>query len=91
MELVVLFASIPSGWFRDKLLSYADLFNPKTFKNIRAKRRLSQESRKVSDSEIVELFTGMIEHQETSNPIVNFLINPTLSLIWFATKFLIRW
>ena len=91
MELAILFASIPSGWFRDKILSYVDLLNPKTIRNIRAKRRLSQESRKVSDREIVELFTGKIEHQETSNAIVNFLVNPTMSLIWFATKFLIRW
>ena len=91
MELAIYIASIRSGWIREKFLSCVDLFRPATIKNIRAKRRLSQESRKVSDRQIVELFTGKIEHQETSNPIVNFLINPTMSLIWFATKFLIRW
>ncbi len=91
MEIAILFASIPSGWFRDKLLSYVDLLSPKTIKNIRVKRRLSQESRRVSDRTIMDLFTGKVEHQETSNPVVDFLVNPVMSLIWYATYFLIRW
>ncbi|MFH1315125.1 MAG: glycosyltransferase family 2 protein [Candidatus Uhrbacteria bacterium] len=90
-ELAIYIASIRSGWIREKFLSCVDLLRPATLKNIVAKRRVSQEFRKVSDREIVRLFTAKIEHQETSGPILKYLINPAMSLVWYVIRFLIRW
>jgi len=91
VELAIYIASIRSGWIREKFLSCLDLLRPATLKNIAAKRRVSQELRKVSDKEIVRLFTAKIEHQETSGPILKYLINPAMSLVWYLIRFLIRW
>ncbi|MFH1142678.1 MAG: glycosyltransferase family 2 protein [Candidatus Uhrbacteria bacterium] len=90
-ELAIYTASIRSGWIKEKFLSCVDLLRPATLKNIVAKRRVSQEFRKVSDREIVRLFTAKIEHQETSGPILKYLINPAMSLVWYVIRLLIRW
>ena len=90
-ELAIYIASIKSGWIKEKFLSCVDLLRPATLKNIAAKRRVSQEFRKVSDQEIVRLFTGKIEHQETSGSLLKYLINPAMSLVWYVIRFLIRW
>jgi len=90
-ELAICIASIRSGWIKEKFLSCVDLLRPSTIKNIAAKRRVSQEFRKVSDREIVRLFTGKIEHQETTNSMVKFVVNPVLNLYWKLVRQLIKW
>ncbi len=82
MDLIVWVGSIKSGFIKQKFLSCVDFWRPKTLRNIAAKRRISQGARKVSDCEIMSLYTAKIEHQETNNPIVNYIINPFFTLYW---------
>lgn len=86
LELALILFAIKGGFIKEKLFSYAELLKPKTWGYIKKKRKESQIIRKVSDRQIVKLFTAKIEHQETSNIIVEKIANPSLSLIWWVLK-----
>jgi hypothetical protein len=89
-ELGLLVFAFKGGWIREKLLVYVNLLSPRTWAHIARKRRESRLLRRMSDREIVRLWTGKIEHQETSSPIVDRVINPVLAGLWFFLKRLIR-
>ncbi len=89
LELALLAFAAKGGWLKDKLCVYLDLLRPATWKHLAEKRRFSNLIRKVSDKEIVRLWTGKIEHQETSNPVVDLIANPVLSAVWFVLKRLV--
>lgn len=91
LELGLLVMAAKGGWLKDKLCVYLDLLSPKTWSHILKKRQQSFLIRKVSDREIVRLWTGKIEHQETKSPLVDLVVNPTLSTIWFFVKRVIVW
>src|SRR3990167_755161 len=76
---LILFA-LKGGWFKQKCLVYVNLLSPHTWVYVAKKRRESRLLRRVSDRDIVSLWTGKIEHQETSSPVVDKLINPFLSV-----------
>ena len=90
-ELAIYIAAVRNGWIKEKFLSCVDVLSPSSLKNIAAKRRVSQEFRKVSDREIVEMFTSKIEHQETASHLMTIVINPCMNLVWSIIKILIRW
>ncbi len=89
-ECGLILFSIKGGWFKQKCLVYVNLLSPRTWAYVAKKRRESRLLRRVSDREIVSLWTGKIEHQETNSPVVDQLINPFLSLSWGILKKLIR-
>ena len=89
LEVALLAFAAKGGWLKDKLCVYRDLLRPTTWRHIYEKRRFSKLIRKVSDKEIVRLWTGKIEHQEASNPVVDWVANPILSVLWFFLKRLI--
>lgn len=91
LELALLAFAAKGGWLKDKLCVYLDLMRPATWKHIAEKRRFSNLIRKASDKEIVRHWTGKIEHQETSNPVVDNFANPLLSVIWTFLRLCIRW
>ncbi|MBU0531107.1 MAG: glycosyltransferase family 2 protein [Candidatus Uhrbacteria bacterium] len=91
MDLIVWGGSLKSGFIKEKFSSCVDLWRPKTLRNIAAKRRISRESRKVSDCEIMSLYTAKIEHQETNNPIVTHIVNPFFALYWRIIYRFICW
>ena len=91
LEIALLAFAAKGGWLKDKLCVYLDLLSPKTWRHIAAKRRASALIRKLPDREIVRLWTGKIEHQETSSPVVDRFANPLLSAIWFCLKRVIVW
>lgn len=91
LEIALLVFAAKGGWLKDKALVYWDLLQPKTWKHIAEKRRASALIRKVGDREIVRLWTGKIEHQETSSPVVERFANPLLSAVWFFLKRVIVW
>lgn len=86
---LVLFA-IKGGWLREKYLVYVNLLSPRTWRHIAQKRRASRLIRRVSDREIIRLWTARIDHQATDSFIVRAFINPVLSGIWFFLRRLIR-
>ncbi|MCR4314012.1 MAG: glycosyltransferase family 2 protein [Candidatus Uhrbacteria bacterium] len=89
-EIGLIAFAIKGGWIREKLLVYINLLSPRTWIYVARKRRESRFLRRVSDREMVRLWTGKIEHQETSSPVVDRLINPFLNSIWFLLQRLIR-
>jgi len=91
MEIALIGFAIKGGWIKEKLLVYRDLLSPKCWKYVWKKRKESSSIRKVSDREIVRMFTGRIAHQETSNVIVDRVGNPLLSALWAVMKRLIVW
>jgi GT2 family glycosyltransferase len=89
-EFGLIVFAIKGGWFKEKILVYVNLLSPKTWAYVVRKRRESHLIRRVNDREIVRLWTGKIEHQETSSLALDWLINPTLSILWSILKQTIR-
>ena len=89
-ELGLIAFAIKGGWIKEKLFVYVNLLSPRTWVHVARKRRESRLLRRVSDREIVRLWTGKIEHQETCSPMVDRLINPSLAILWSILKRLIR-
>ena len=86
MEVPLLLFAIKGGWIKQKICVYASLLSPKSWSYVLRKRRESHMIRKVSDSEIMQLFTGKIIHQETNDPIVTWIGNPILCVVWIVIK-----
>jgi GT2 family glycosyltransferase len=91
LELALIVFAIKGGWIKEKILVYVDLLRPSTWKHIRKKRLETFILRKVSDKEILRRFTGKIDHQETSSPLVEKFANPLLNLSFQVIKRIIRW
>ena len=90
IEVPLLLFAIKGGWIKQKILVYASLLSPKSWSYVLHKRRESHLIRKVSDAYIVRLFTGKIIHQETDDPIVTWIGNPILGVVWFLIRKIIR-
>ncbi len=89
-ELGLILFAIKGGWLKEKFLVYINLLSPRTWAYVVRKRRESARLRRVEDREIVRLWTGKIQHQQTSSPLIDRLINPLLSSLWFFLKRFIR-
>ncbi|TAK03554.1 glycosyltransferase family 2 protein [Patescibacteria group bacterium] len=90
-ELALAAFAIHGGWFSQKLKAWGAAFDPRTWAYVSRKRKESRTIRKVTDAEIVRLWTGRIEHQATSNPIVEKVANPVLDAIWRVVRKCIVW
>ncbi|MBI2475238.1 glycosyltransferase family 2 protein [Candidatus Uhrbacteria bacterium] len=89
MEIPLLLFAIKGGWIKQKIYVYASLLSPKSWTYVLRKRRESRSIRKVSDAEIVRLFTCKIIHQETNNPIVTLIGNPILCFVWKILRYFV--
>lgn len=83
--------ALRGGWLKAKLWAFGQWFNPATWKLLFAMRRRVKRLRKISDQELLRLFTGSIEAQETSNSWMDKVINPAVEQAWQAAYKLIRW
>jgi GT2 family glycosyltransferase len=90
-ELALIAFAIKGGWWQQKLKAWAAAFDPRSWTYLAKKRKESRRIRTVGDADIVRIWTGKIEHQETSNPVVEKFANPTLDFIWRGLRFVIRW
>lgn len=91
LEIALLAFAIKGGWIKEKLFVYIELLSPRWWKYVLKKRRESKLLRKVSDREIVRMFTPRIEHQETKNVVVDSIGNPLLTFVWWFLKKIIIW
>ncbi|TAL51339.1 glycosyltransferase family 2 protein [Patescibacteria group bacterium] len=89
-EIGLILFAIKGGWLKEKFLAYVNLLSPRTWIYVMRKRRESRFLRRVSDREIVRLWTGRIEHQETRSFVVDRFINPFLNSLWYILKSVIR-
>jgi GT2 family glycosyltransferase len=79
-------AGLAGKWY-----SYCELAKPRTWKLWWYLRRRAQRLRTIPDKQYLRLFTGKIEAQEISSPLVDKIINPTVDAIWRALRFFIIW
>lgn len=86
LEMGIIFYSLSSGWFKDKIRVYYYVI--KNFKRLLTKRRKLQESRKLSDKQISKYFRGKIEFRELDNISLR-LANPVFDIYWRLVKALL--
>lgn len=83
--------SLKGAWVQAKVWALREWFNPRTWLLLSGMRLRAQRLRKISDRELMELFTGKIEGQETSGFLMERVVNPLIDRLWRAHYFLIRW
>jgi len=89
LELGLTFFSLLRGFFVSRVRAYGWLLIhiPLLIK----KHGHIQRLRKIGDRDILKMFTGRISHQEISNPIVEYLMNPIFSAYFYLLRKLIFW
>ncbi len=91
MELGLLFQAFRMGWWREKLRVYRYFFSQSVWHDILKKRKEVQNSRVISDKEATRLFTGCINYQEISSPLLTYVANPFFSAVWWIIRGIIIW
>ncbi len=79
-------AGLAGKWY-----AYRELVRPRTWKLWWSMRRRAQSLRTISDRAYLKFFTGKIEGQEISSPLIDNFINPVVDAIWRALRLLIVW
>lgn len=90
MEIGLLFFSLQSGWFKEKIKVWVYFFSIKNWRYILRARRYIQADRKITDREITSMITGKIWYQEIGSWKLK-LINPIFNLYWKIVRLLIFW
>ena len=72
----------------EKISASAYFLRPRTWRSIYEWRKKNARLRRVSDREIVTLFTDTIEFQDVSNPLLDRIANPLTQWYWHLVK---RW
>jgi GT2 family glycosyltransferase len=91
MEAGTLFFSFKSGWWPEKLKSYAYFFRPATWQWLIRRHAMVNKFRTKTDREMLNYMTGKIVNQEVDNPIMNKIVNPVTSFYFRVLKFVVRW
>jgi len=90
LEIALFVLAIKGGWIKEKVLASLTWFSPATWKYVAKKRRESVILRKVSDREIVRLWTGVIAYQELPFSKMVQTGNQFLFFLWGVLKLFIR-
>lgn len=78
-------------WTKAKIKAYAWFFYSENMMSLAKKRQEVQAMRKISDRELLKGFTGVIEFQQISNPILDKIANPMFNFYWQIIKKIIVW
>jgi len=89
MELGIIVFAVKNNWLKEKLSGYLWLI--KNLSYILIERKKIQTLRMVSDRGIIKLFTGVIEFQDVSNPLLTKLANPLTAAYFWLAKNIIFW
>lgn len=88
-ELGLLLAAFRSGWWREKLRSYAYFFKASTWQRVARDRAAVAKLRTVSDREIVRLWRSTISYQEVAGTFTRYVANPLMTAAWAVIRLLI--
>ncbi len=88
MEGGLLFYFLGVRAMKQKLRSWSVLGE---FASIMRKRRAAQRQRTVGDRQLTGIFIGKADFPEVSNPLLNYVGNPLLSLYWRIARLLLWW
>ena len=86
LEMGLFVLAIKGGWIKEKAFVYREWLHPRNWGYVRRKRKESHLIRQVSDAEIMQLFTGKIDHQETASFFVEKIANPLLQIVFTFLK-----
>jgi len=89
MDLGMLLYSVINGWFKAELKIYGYFCWWKNYVSILETRRKIQGLSRIPFSRLARDFSGRIEFQEISNPVLKYLVNPSFNLYWRLIKFFI--
>lgn len=91
MEAGLWVFAFKSGWWKEKLRTYAYFLFPSTWKNLLTARARLAKLRVISDREATKLFTGKILFQQMQPALLTRIANPLFSLYWRIVHFFIFW
>jgi len=91
MEIGMFPYVVINKWTKAKFKTYAWFFKPENIKSLIKKRRKVQAMRQISDQQLLQGFTGVIEFQQISNPILDKIANPIFNFYWQIIKKIIVW
>ncbi|MFH1789733.1 MAG: glycosyltransferase family 2 protein [bacterium] len=91
MEIGILFFSMANHWFWQKMRAYFYWLKPSNWKKVLKKRRSIQNSRIISDKEMLSYSKSEVEFEDINNWALNHIANPILKLYWKMVKRIIFW
>jgi len=89
MEIGLIFYAIKNGWLKEKLQGYGWIL--RNLKYLLEERRNIQRLRRVSDKDILRLFSAPIKFQDVDNPLLSKLANPLMEIYFWLAKKVIFW
>lgn len=90
MEIGQLLFSIFNGYFIKRLKVYYELFQPRSWQWISAKRRQLRVVRQMTDRQMLGRCAGRIDYQEVA-PLALKIANPIMDLYLSFIRLLVRW
>jgi GT2 family glycosyltransferase len=88
-EVALFLASALGGWHREKLRVYRYFLGRRAWRHIEVERAKTVLLRKVSDREIVRLWTPVISFQDVTGPFTKYVANPLMRGVWAVLRLLI--
>lgn len=87
LELAELIFAFRMGWLKKKLKSYLEI--GASLREILSRRRQIQRTRRVSDREIVSLFSSRLASPGVKNWAIPWLVSPLISAYWKVVRWII--
>lgn len=86
MDIGMFFYSLVSGWFKEEIKIYSYFFHLKNYDKIHEEREKIKKFQVKKFSDLAKSFSGRIEFQEITNPLLRYVINPLFDFYWRAVK-----
>lgn len=93
MEIGLIFFSIVSGWFQQKMKAYSYWFSLDNWGHVFTKRKQAQQRRKVGDRELLRLAVSKVVFADSNidNWVLKYIANPLMSGYWRVIRKIIFW
>jgi GT2 family glycosyltransferase len=91
MEAGQIFFAAKIGRISDKLRAYAYYMQPATMRSLWQARSAIQRSRKISDREFLNEFSGSIDLPSLDGFLMKYIANPIFGTYWWFAKNFIAW
>lgn len=89
VEMASWVLSLKGGWFKGKIWAMLQWFRFSTWKTLWRMKIRAMNLRKISDKELLQLVTPIIEDQEESSPLIERFANPSMKFVWkYISRFI---
>jgi len=86
MDIGMLFFSLLNSWFREEMKIYTYFCSYKNYDKILAEKRKIKSFKTQSFVNLAKHFSGRIEFQEITNPLLKYFVNPLFNIYWQIVK-----